>query len=89
MTASMQKISSAISEIACKQEAKQIAHSNELDAKGVVAWIPDGESNGHGIGWFLYGDKFVAYRKYSNGWAMNHIAVMDAELVRVLHKALP
>lgn len=82
------KISNAISSAADRKETERIEHSNALNAEEIAAWLPDPENKEHGIGWFHFGDDFVAYRKYSNGWALHPVARMNAELIRQLSKKL-
>ena len=84
----LRTVADAIRLSAERKEAERIEHNNELNTKTIAAWLPDPENNGHGIGWFHFGDNFVAYRKYSTGWALHPVARMSVELVKQLHKCL-
>ena len=54
-----------------------------------VVFLPyDDAPSGHGVGWFLIGDKYIAHRRMSNGYDRIPFAVMSVGLIKTLHDHL-
>lgn len=85
----LSQISKSLEDAATGRETNRMRVHEALEARGPVLWLPDPENPKHGIGWFRGDTGFIAYQKWSNGWAMLPVAQLDDELLKAFIPHMP
>lgn len=81
----LKEISDTIREAANRKEQDRIAHESTLGEPNL--FIPDPESEGHGLGFFKKDDDIIyVYRKYSNGYERYPVMTYSRDMVEKLYK---
>ena len=86
MSNSLDAFSKALDTAAMLREQDRIHHNEQLGEPLLfIPTLPEEEELvGFGIGWFKQGEYFVAYPRYSNGYALTPCASIGIEQVKQL-----